>query len=115
DGGVHAGARLEFPKLRAVARVERREPAVVAAHEHEAAGRRDRAAVALLGPVLPPSDRVGAQVYRAEHAELAERRGAEDSGRVALAAGGLRRLDRLGAERADAVLSADEEAPRRRL
>src|SRR5690606_8076034 len=49
---VHAGARLELPELRAVARIERRQAAVVAADEYEPAAGRDGAAVARLRPVL---------------------------------------------------------------
>ena len=56
--------------------------------------------------MLAPDDLVRPHVHRSEHAELAERRGAEDAGRVALA--GRRRavVDRFRAERADPILRA---------
>ena len=45
-GAFMPASGLELPELLAVGLVERREAAVVAADEHEPAGRRDRAAVA---------------------------------------------------------------------
>src|SRR5579859_5009779 len=53
-GSIHAGAGLEFPKALAARGIERGEPPIVAAHEGEAARRRDRAAVAAVFPALLP-------------------------------------------------------------
>ena len=49
---VHAGAGLELPELLAGRRVERGEAPVVAADEQQPAAGRERAAVALLGPLV---------------------------------------------------------------
>src|SRR5690606_6909987 len=74
---VHAGARLELPELRAVARIERRQAAVVAADEYEPAAGRDGAAVARLRPVLLPHELVRAHVERGEDAERMQVKAAE--------------------------------------
>src|SRR6185436_20942987 len=77
DGRIHAGTGLELPKLLTALRVERRKPAVVAPDENEPAGRCRCAAIAAIGPVLLPYDRVRAHVHRRERAVRRERIGAE--------------------------------------
>src|SRR5262249_42760457 len=76
-GRVHPRARLDLPELLAVARVERREPAVGAAHEHEPARGRDRPRVARLCPVLLPDELVRAHVERGEYAERVQMEAAD--------------------------------------
>src|SRR5262245_31953376 len=82
---MHAGAGLELPELRAGARVERREPAVVAADEHEAAAGGERAAVALLGPAIAPNELVGGHVDGREDAGTRRRSVARNAAEIALA------------------------------
>ena len=68
DRRVHAGAGLELPELLAGRRVERGEAAVVAADEQQPAGGRERAAVALLGPLKTPRELVRRHVERRDDA-----------------------------------------------
>ena len=90
DRRVHAGAGLELPELLAGGRVERGEPAVVAADEQQPAGGRERAAVALLGPLVAPRELVGGDVERGEDAGARDarerRRAAEERAAVPPAA-----------------------------
>ena len=65
---VHAGAGLKLPELRAGRRVERRQPAIVAADEQQAAAGRQRAAVALLRPLIAPRQLVRRHVERRDDA-----------------------------------------------
>jgi hypothetical protein len=59
----------ELPERPAVRLVERREPAVVAADEQQAAGRDDGAAVADLAPLLAP-ELVRREVERRENSAV---------------------------------------------
>src|SRR5262245_25739191 len=61
---MHAGTSLEFPELLAVRRIKSHQSAVVATDEKQPACRRERAAVALLGPLIPPRQLVGRDIER---------------------------------------------------
>ena len=65
---VHAAVRLELPQLLAGGLVHGREAAIVAADENEPAGGDDRAAVALVDPLLAPRDAIRLEVDDGEHA-----------------------------------------------
>ncbi len=81
----------------------------------EPAGRRRRAAVARIAPLLLPDERVRAHVERREDAEVRQPRRAEDAGDVALAGRRPLRRQCIGTKHADAVLRADVKIARRRI